>query len=211
MTLDDLPDLRPALARVLAAPAPPAGLPGLGAPAASPLGFAPDRAIRERAVTAVAGLLGTDNPAGAAALSQSDVFGALDEAMTAQDLSVNDLSDVFGAYLTHLWELSNGVVRDASPARLGAVARQARAVLLDAVPQNRRSPGDLQVLSDALAVQVFVYGVTAFRLTQDWKDRTRAVAENYRDLGRSLLGLNLDLFTLDDNGLVARSEQGFQT
>lgn len=131
MTLDDLPDLRPALRRVLGVPTPSGALPGLGAAPASPFAFSPDPARRQGAVAEVARLMATRNPEGAEALRGADVFAALGEAMTA------------------------------------------------------------------------------LRLTQDWQDQARALGENYRALGRDLLGLDLGLFTLDERGLVARSDAGF--
>ena len=210
-TFDDLEGLRPALRRALSAPARTSGaLPGLGAPAASRYGFAPDPALRAERVRDVSALMATDNPEGAKALAEADVFGALGEAMAGQGLSIDDLADVFASYLGQLWELANGAPRKADKARLDAIAAQARAVLDEAMSDAQRaSPRGMQMLSDGLAVQVFVYGITAFRLTQDWKDRTRALAENYRTLGRDMLGLDLGLFTFDEKGLVARSDAAF--
>ena len=210
LTFDDLPGLRPALRDVLSRPAPPArgGLPGLGAPSA--YAFTPDPRLRARRVADTAALMARENPAGAQALGEADVFGALDEAMGANGLSVNDLADVLGSYLGQLWELANGAARDASAARLGALARQARAVLdANMTDAQRGEPRALQTLADALSVQNFVYGVTAFRLTQDWRDRTQELAGHYDQLGQDLLGLKLRLFTCDENGLVTRTPDAY--
>ena len=209
-TLDDLAGLRPALARVLSKPAPPAGLPGLGAPSASAYAFSPVPALRRRRVEDTAALMATENPEGAAVLREADVFGALSEAMEGQGLSADDLADVFGSYLGQSWELANGAPREADRGRLHALRRQARAVLDEAMTDGQRGdPRALQSLSDALAVQLFVYGVTAFRLTQDWKGQARALADNYHALGRDLLGLDFRLMTLDGDGLIARSDDAF--
>ena len=130
--------------------------------------------------------------------------------MVAQEMSADDLSDVFAGYLGQLWELANGAPRDPDEDRLRALRRQSRAILDATVSADQRhDAGNLQSLSDALAVQLFVYGVTAFRLTQDWKDRARELSDNYHALGRDMLGLDLRLFTLDRSGLIARSKAGF--
>lgn len=210
-TFDDLSGLRPAFARIPSKPAPaPGGLPGLGGPAPSPYAFAPDPDLRRRRLEDTAKLMATDNAEGAAALRETDVFSALGEAMGAQGMSVNDLADVFAGYLGQFWELANGAPRAPDADRIGALRRQARAILDEAMSDAQRgAAGVIQSLSDALAVQVFVYGVTAFRLTQDWKARTRQLSDNYDALAKDMLGLDFRLFTLDAKGLVARSADAF--
>lgn len=208
--LDDIAGLKSGLRKALTAKAPPAPLPGLGSDSRSAYAFEPDPQIRMRLVRETADLMAKGNPEGAKALASADVFQALRQAMGDQGLSIDNLADAFAAYLAQFWELANGFAREPDAKRLHALSRQVAAALDEAMTEDQRGdPRVLQELSDALAVQLFVYGITAYRLTTDWKGKTREIAENYGELARQMLGIDLALMTYDENGLVARSADAF--
>jgi hypothetical protein len=137
-------------------------------------------------------------------MGSPDIIEQIAAQLSPFGFSRGNIADAYAVYWINAWEAANGVIgSETSRTQLMAVKRQATAGLLALPSITKASDADKQDFAEVLLVQAMMVQASAEQ-AQSNPAAARAQQAVVRK-GAKMLGVELDMYTLTENGFVLRN------